>query len=223
MFLLGPESIAAKAPPFFNLSIMRNVKMLKKLSFAVSTLLVLSTSASATLLSGGLNVDNGYAAYLSSDNNTQGTLISAGNNWGHTYSFSGVNLNAGEDYFLHVYAYDQGWIAGFLGEFNLTGADHIFSNGQSNLTTNTTDWDVSTTGWNNYQSASSLGNNGVWPWGLRPAINNSAEWIWSDNAYDDDYTFFTTTISAASVPEPSTMFLLGLGLVGLVAARKKSN
>lgn len=199
--------------------------MLKPLSFAISTLLLASTQVSASLLSGGLNVDNGYVAYLSTDNNVQGTQISAGNNWTSTYNFSGVNLDAGQNYFLHIYAYDQGWIAGLLGDFNLNGTDHVFANGQSNLTTNTTDWDVSTSGWNAYQNVSSLGANGVGPWGTRPDVDSSAEWIWSANAYDDNYAYFTTAISAvsASVPEPSTMFLLGLGLAGLVVARKKTS
>tara|TARA_R110001592_G_scaffold25598_1_gene97093 strand:+ start:5951 stop:6544 length:594 start_codon:yes stop_codon:yes gene_type:complete len=195
--------------------------MLKACSFAVSLLLIVSAQASASLLSGGLNVDNGYLAYLSTDKQTQGVQISSGNNWASTYSFSGVNLDAGQDYFLHIFAYDQGWIAGFLGEFNLTGTDHVFSNGQTNLTTNTTDWDVSTIGWSDYQAASSLGNNGVWPWYNRPAVSSSAEWIWSDDAYNDNYTYFTTAISSASVPEPSSLFLLGLGFVGLMLVRKK--
>ncbi len=46
------------------------------------------------------------------------------------------------------------------------------------------DWGVSTRGWNNYQDARGLGSNGAWPWGTRPAIDTSAEWIWSADAHN---------------------------------------
>jgi len=194
-----------------------------RLSYVLAASILASASASATILSGGLNVDNGYVAYLSTDDNTQGIQISSGNNWTSTYDFTNVNLNAGQDYFLHVYAYDQGWIAGFLGEFDLTGNDHTFANGQSNLTTNILDWDVSTTGWNNYADASSLGDNGSWPWGNRSGVSSSAEWIWSDDAYNDNQTYFTTAISASEVPEPGTLSLIGLGIAALGFARRKQS
>ena len=196
---------------------------LNRLSYVLAVSVLASASASATMLSGGLNVDNGYVAYLSTNENTQGTQISAGNNWTSTYDFTNVNLNAGQDYFLHVYDYDQGWIAGFLGEFDLTGNDHTFANGQSNLTTNILDWDVSTTGWNNYADASSLGDNGSWPWGNRSGVSSSAEWIWSDDAYNDNQTYFTTAISASEVPEPGTLSLIGLGIAALGFARRKQS
>ena len=197
------------------------MKIFKPFSFAITSLMLISAHASATLLSGGLNVDNGYVAYVSTNNSVQGTQVGAGNNWGATYQFAGVNLDAGQDYYLHVYAYDQGWIAGFLGEFNLTGSDHLFANGQTNLTTNIIDWDVSTTGWGNYQDATSVGANGSWPWGYRPGVSSNADWIWSADPYNNDHAYFTTLISAAEVPEPSSLMLLGLGFVGLMATRKK--
>ena len=61
--------------------------------------LIASTQVSATMLSGALNVDNGYVAYLATDNHSQGVQVSAANNWYSTYTFSGVNLVAGQDYF----------------------------------------------------------------------------------------------------------------------------
>jgi len=196
--------------------------MFKKSVLAASLVLLSSTHVSATMLSGGLNVDNGYAAYISTDNSVQGTLVSAANNWYSTYNFSGVNLTAGQNYFLHIFAYDQGGIAGFLGEFNLTGSDHVFSNGLNTLLTNTSDWDVSTSGWGSYQDASYLGYNGVGPWGTRTGVNSNADWIWSEDAHNHNEVYFTTSITAAAVSEPGSMMLLGLGLAGLMFARKQS-
>jgi len=128
------------------------MKKLKLSKIMIGLAIFASSNAMATVLTGGLNVDNGYAAFISTDDNIQGTQISAGNHWPSTYALSATTLDAGQDYFLHVYAYDQGWIAGFLGEFDLAGNDHTFSNGQSNLTTNAFDWGVSTTGWDSSMS-----------------------------------------------------------------------
>ncbi|WP_213997694.1 PEP-CTERM sorting domain-containing protein [Arsukibacterium sp.] len=199
--------------------------MLKRISLILTLLMITSAPVSATLISGGLNVDNGYVAYLSTDDLSPGVLISSGNNWMSTYTFSDVNLTAGQSYFLHIYAYDQGGIAGFLGQFDLTGAGHLFANGQSSLLTNTTDWKVSTTGWNDYQAVSFLGVNGVSPWGTRAGVSGAAEWIWSSDANNHNVNYFTTAINAVAaptaVPEPNSLFLMSLVLLGLVVARKK--
>ena len=197
--------------------------MLKKiiLSLTLCALTFLG-SAHATLISGGLNVDNGFIAYLSTDDNSAGTQISSGFDWPATIGFSGVSLSSGQDYYLHVYGYDVGGIAGFLGEFDLTGLDHTFSNGGTNLVTNTTDWLVSTSGWGSYTSPTDLGLNGAGPWGFRPGVDASASWIWSSDPHNDNGAYFTTMISAVSVPEPTSILLLMVGLFGLMTMQKKS-
>lgn len=180
--------------------------------------------ASATLLTGKFNVDNGYVAYISTSDSVQGTQFSAGNNWSVTYSNT-TNLLAGVDYFLHIYTYDQGGIAGFLGEFTLSGSDHKFDNNTTSLLTNTTDWSGNNTGWGNaYTSLVDLGANGVGPWGTRPDVSSQARWIWAGNADSNDHSWFSTRISStavAAVPEPTALSLLGLGLLGLGVLRRK--
>src|SRR6476619_4990988 len=127
---------------------------LRALTAAVAATLMLASAASSaaqvstdTTLSSNMSVDNGYLIYLSTADDVQGDLFGSANNWYGTYTDS-ITLSAGTDYYLHVYAYDQGGIAGLLGDFSLTGTTHTFSNGLTNLTTDTTHWYGNTTGFN---------------------------------------------------------------------------
>lgn len=181
--------------------------------------------ANASVLTGNLNVDNTFSAYLSTDDNVQGALLVSGNDWTVTDTFS-TNLTAGTDYYLHVQAEDWGYIAGFLGDFSIDTNDHVFNNGLAQLLTNNVDWNVSTTGWNNYTTASTslLGTsyNGIGPWGLRSGVDANADWIWSSESYTDLNAYFSTTITAVTaVPAPSTMIIFGLALIGLASRRFK--
>lgn len=181
-----------------------------------------SSAASATLLTTEINIDNGFSAYISTSDSTAGTLFGSGNNWQISYNNS-VTLNSGVDYYLHIYGYDQGGIAGFLGEFNLTGSDHQFANNLTSLLTNTTDWVGNISGFNGaYGTLTDLGANGVGPWGTQSAIPTSAHWIWSGDATNNNVSYFSTKISAVqTVPEPESIALVGLGLFLASLRRRK--
>ncbi len=191
-------------------------------------------TASATLLTTEINMDNGYEIFISTSDSVQGTSFGSLNNW-YATSNKSTTLSAGTDYYLHVYGYDQGVIAGFLGEFSLSGTDHIFSNSTTSLLTNLTDWKGNNTGWGNayLSSLTDLGENGASPWGLgyTSAIPTAAHWVWAGGAVPGigdykQYAYFSTKISATSpIPEPATMLLFGTGIAGLasLARRRKNN
>jgi hypothetical protein len=190
-------------------------RLFKSALFILALGAVMFNQAQATVLSYDISMDNGFEVYLSTDNSTAGTLIGSGNDWPTTYNGSSSTLTPGQTYYLHVYGYDQGGIAGFLGQFTLSGTDHVFANGTNNQLTNTSDWQASSTVWNTYSTPTSWGTNGVYPWGTRPNIDSTATWIWSDDADAIDNAYFTTTIQA--VPEPSSAMLMGLGGLGIMA------
>jgi hypothetical protein len=170
------------------------VALMKKILFFLITMLWCGLSIAGSL-SGNLTADNRFDVYLSTDDSVQGLYIGSGSNWRKTYNFS-YDLIDGQDYFLHIVAEDQGGIAGFLGQFNLT-SEHLFSNKQTTIYTTPEHWKVSKTGWTNYVNAAKVnGNNGVSPWGTRPSISANATWIWSQDAYNDNKVYLSLAIIA---------------------------
>ncbi len=96
--------------------------------------------ASATTISGSMTADDSFTAYLSTSDASLGTPIASGSNWGFAYSFSTVSLTPGQNYYLHIEAYDAAPPGGFIGSFTLSDSGFAFVNGSQTLDTNTTDW-----------------------------------------------------------------------------------
>lgn len=202
------------------------MKVIKRCAGMVLLLSVaIGVSAQATALTGSLTVDNGFSAFISTDDSINGTSICNGDNWGATYNLGKVNLTPGVKNYLHVKASDWGVIAGFLGSFKLSDTGFVFNNGTQSLVTNASDWKVGTNGFGTYNATVSIANgkNGCSPWGTRPNISNDAVWIWTNGGHDTNTTrYFSTEITA--VPEPGTIVaaLSVLAPAGLLFRRKRA-
>lgn len=189
---------------------------------SVLAALCVGAAAHATTLSTAINVDNGFTVYISTSDSAAGTAFDSEFNWGIT-SYGTTTLAAGVDYYLHVYGYDVGGPAAFLGQFTLSAGTHLFANNSTTLLTNTTDWKGNTVGFNgSYGAVTSYGTNGVGPWGFRPGMPGTAEWIWVGDNYNNDYAYFSTKITAQNVPDRlSTALAILLAFAGMAAGRRR--
>ena len=222
----------------------------------VASLVVLAspfaaTRAQATTLSGTLTADNAFSAYLSTSASSLGTLIATGSDWSKSYSFTSMTLAAGQSYFLNIEAYNASGSGvnpgAFIGTLTLSDPGFHFANGTLTLETGGAGW---TGGFNAAGSVPNawsqptgsvvaLGPNGSGPWGTRPGIDASAQWIWPGDAQSSPQTptvsggecancvvdfqarILASNSGSTPVPEPASFAVFVVALAGLAAAMRR--
>jgi hypothetical protein len=133
--------------------------------------------------------------------------------------------------------------AAFLASLT-TSEGNFVETGTNTLLSDTVNWGINSdlswgtagpagidpTGISAWSTPSSYGKNSdgstIWyaNFGQISNIDPNAEWIWTANnagAGTDNFAILKTSYSVAPVPEPATMALLGMGVLGLLGLKRK--
>jgi hypothetical protein len=214
------------------------------MSFRIHTLALAAVCAlsalpaSASLITGKIAVDNSFALYTGNADGSNLTYIGRNTaHWDVTHTFN-FSLDAGQ--YIYVAAWsDDAAAQGFIGQFDIDGTSTLLTNNTWEAHLTNIDIDdffsflpstaqvAGEIGENTWSPITNTLDNGAGPWGVRPGISTSADWIWGSaltpgSAYGE-YQVFRHQVGTAAVPEPGTMGLMGLGLLGLLGAFRKRN
>ncbi|QHJ11706.1 Intracellular serine protease [Paraglaciecola mesophila] len=149
-----------------------------------------------------ISVDNAEELYFN------GVLLGGSDNWKSSKLYN-VNVTQ-KNNVLAVKAMDVDGLAALIAELELEG-QALYSDENWKVSTEFVDgWQQTAFDDSQWQAASSYGYYGVWPWYKKVSgwpSNSQAQWLWSDERYDDNTVYFRYHITASSEPAPEPVVI----------------
>ena len=200
------------------------------------------TISYAITMEATITADNHYGLYFGAVNGSLVTFVGR-NELGYDGSPGSYNWSEAESFSFDIIAGDYIYIAAWGDDDTAQGllGQLVIPDWGTTILTNTSDWEVYLTfndkdddspaptesemeseisgaSWN---IVSDYIEHGSDPWGYISGISNNADWIWGSylipGSNYGEYQIFRTQV----IPEPGTMFLLGLGGLALLKKRRK--